>query len=193
MSAFCYARIAETALKKRRIGHCFVPSCGYRAAEEGGVYTILPSLERQELYPGDRADIIDFSLPGHETRLGNGWFALEGREGAKYRWMSGEGHAILERVREGEQRLRIRGNAHAGVFAGAKPVELSVFVNGASLPPMRLERPGLFVLEADLPPAANYQIRIKCSQVFTAPPDLREFSVTVSMVRLIPRDGRTAA
>ena len=27
---------------------------------------MLPSVEREELYPGDRSDIIDFSLPGHE-------------------------------------------------------------------------------------------------------------------------------
>ena len=46
-----------------------VCACGYRADDEGGVYNLLPAKLRAELYPGDRADAIDFSLPGHEARL----------------------------------------------------------------------------------------------------------------------------
>ena len=35
-------------------------SCGYQAPNEGGVYNLLASRDRVELYPGDRADVIDF-------------------------------------------------------------------------------------------------------------------------------------
>jgi SAM-dependent methyltransferase len=52
--------------------------CSYQAPNAGGVYTVLPSAERAELYPGDREDIIDMSLPGHEKRLLEGWYELEG-------------------------------------------------------------------------------------------------------------------
>ena len=38
--------------------------CGYQAPNEGGVYNLLPSREKAELYPGDRGDIIDFSSAG---------------------------------------------------------------------------------------------------------------------------------
>ncbi len=44
-------------------------ACGYSASLEEGVYNLLGSADKAELYPGDREDIIDFSLPGHEQRL----------------------------------------------------------------------------------------------------------------------------
>jgi ubiquinone/menaquinone biosynthesis C-methylase UbiE len=52
--------------------HC--GRCNYRAANEGGVYNLLPSADRAELYPGDRADVIDFCLPSHEERLLGDWY-----------------------------------------------------------------------------------------------------------------------
>ncbi len=70
-------------------------ACGYSAQFEEGVYTLLPTAERKELYPGDRSDIIDFSLPGHEARLGEGWGNLEGRKGAEYRWVGRHATATL--------------------------------------------------------------------------------------------------
>src|SRR5882724_12500279 len=53
-------------------------SCGYQAPNEGGVYNLLKSDDRAELYPGDRDDVIDFCVPNHEQKLLDGWYELEG-------------------------------------------------------------------------------------------------------------------
>jgi ubiquinone/menaquinone biosynthesis C-methylase UbiE len=161
--------------------------CPYEAPGEGGVYTILPSAERAELYPGDRADIIDFSLPGHEARLGAGWHGLEGREGAEYRWMGAQAFASLARVNAGPQRIRLRGHAHEQAFAQGRPVRISVAVNGRPLGGTTLARTGLFVYESDLPESDAYNVEIQCSPTFSVPPDVRVFSLTFSMIRLAPR------
>jgi hypothetical protein len=58
-------------------------ACGYEAPNEGQVYNLLPAAERKELYPGDRGDIIDFSLPGHEKHLLGDWYDLERARGAR--------------------------------------------------------------------------------------------------------------
>jgi len=161
--------------------------CGYQARDEGGVYTVLPTRERQELYPGDRADIIDFSLPGHQARLGDGWGQLEGRDGAEYRWAGAKAKATLAPVGAGKLRLRIRGHAPEQVFLQGEPVRVRATVNGHSLTEMVLSRAGLFIYEADLPQAESYTIEVACSPTFSAPPDVRVFSLTFSMLRLVPR------
>ncbi|MBI3282036.1 MAG: class I SAM-dependent methyltransferase, partial [Acidobacteria bacterium] len=51
-------------LARDNAGTLACPACGYQAANDGGVYNLLPSAERRELYPGDREDLIDFSQPG---------------------------------------------------------------------------------------------------------------------------------
>ncbi|MDQ6700460.1 MAG: methyltransferase domain-containing protein [Acidobacteriota bacterium] len=162
------------------------PQCGYSAEEEGGVYNLLPAADRIELYPGDRADIIDFSVPGHEARLLQGWYELEGVKGAEYRWIGARASAVLKPVVKGSQRLRIRGQAHDLAFARNQPVKIRVSANGNLLREMRLERSGLYVFEADLPDAEEYKIDLEASPTFTAPPDDRLFGVTISMIRLIP-------
>ena len=162
-------------------------SCGYLARNEGGVYTVLPTREREELYPGDRADIIDFSLPGHEARLGEGWGELEGRDGAQYRWVGAHASASLAPVSATPLRLRIRGHAPEQVFAQGEPVRVRVKVNGQQLPDLVLHRPGLFIYEADVPQSASYTVDVACSPIFSVPPDVRVFSVTFSMLRLVPR------
>ena len=68
---------------------------------EGQVYNLLPSAERKELYPGDREDIIDFSLPGHERYLLEGWYDLEGMYGNKYRWIGGRATAKPDACKNG--------------------------------------------------------------------------------------------
>lgn len=162
-------------------------ACPYRAHDEGGVYTVLPTRDREELYPGDRADIIDFSQPGHELKLGEGWGQLEGRDGAEYRWVGEHATAQLAAVNPGELRLRIRGHAPEQAFQQGQPVRIRVRANEQSLPEMPLKRPGLFIYEADLPRANRYTVEIACSPIFSAPPDVRVFSLTFSMLRLVPR------
>jgi len=161
--------------------------CGYVARLEGGVYTVLPTAEREELYPGDRADMIDFSLAGHEARLGEGWGQLEGRDGAQYRWVGSSAAAVLTPVSAAPVRLRVRGHAHEQVFQQGEPVRVRATANGAALPEMVLRRVGIFIYEADLNPAPFYDLVMRCSPTFQAPPDRRVFSLTFSMLRLVPR------
>ncbi len=155
--------------------------CGYEAANEDGVYNLLPSAEKAELYPGNRADIIDFSLTGHEKRLLGDWYELEGVFGNKYRWIGAEASARLEPVKPGRQRLRVRGHAMEG-----HPVELRAEVNGAAVGEWKLDRAGLFVIEADLADAAEYRVTIEASPVWMADADGRPLTVSLSMIRLVP-------
>src|SRR5262245_450112 len=101
-------------------------SCGYRAANDCGVYNLLRSDDRAELYPGDRDDVIDFCLPNHEQKLLEGWYELEGVFGAKYRWMGGRAAAKLKPVKPGAQQLRIRGHIHENSFTQRQPVKMAV-------------------------------------------------------------------
>jgi hypothetical protein len=137
--------------------------------------------DRSELYPGERDDIIDFSLPGHEKRLMGDWYALEGVHGNKFRWIGATAAARLRRVRPGPQRLRIRGHASPQGIPG----EVSVIVNGAPLQTWKLDRHGLFVLEAHLPEAHEYTVELHATPVWTPPGDSRTLSVNLSMIRLV--------
>lgn len=160
-------------------------SCGYAAHEEGGVYNLLPTSERAELYPGARDDIIDFSVPGHEKSLLDDWDELEGIYGNKYRWIGARsGKARLQRLRPEPQRLRIRGHA----FEQGVPGKIDVIVNGSPLRTFEIDRTGLFVLEADLPDAPEYIVELSASPTWTVPTDDRSFTVTLSMLRLIGRE-----
>jgi SAM-dependent methyltransferase len=167
-------------------GALFCTSCPYRAADEGGVFNLLPSRLRTELYPGDRPDVIDFSLPSHTARLGDGWYELEGVFGNKYRWMGARASAVLRAADAGPHRLRVRGFAHQLQFQQGLPVHVSVLSNGRGVAAQILERPGLFVMEAGLPEASEYTIEIAAAPIWTAAGEDRIFTVNISMIRLIP-------
>ncbi|MBV8842063.1 MAG: class I SAM-dependent methyltransferase [Bryobacterales bacterium] len=156
-------------------------ACNYTAENEGEVYNLLPSAERSELYPGERDDIIDFGLPGHERQLLEGWYELEGVYGNKYRWIGAQASARLRRVKPGPQRLRIRGHASPPGIPG----EVRATVNGAVVGTWKLDRPGLFLLEGDLPLADEYTVTINASPTFTIDTDDRTFTVNLSMIRLV--------
>ena len=166
--------------------HC--RACPYTAANEGGVYNLLASADREELYPGERADDINFCLPGHESQLIDGWYDLEGEFGNKFRWIGRRASARLERMRSGPQRLRIRGHAHDNLFAAGRPATVEVFANGEKVGESQLERAGLFIFEADLPDAEEYRIEVLASPEWTSPDDDRTFTVSLSRIRLVPRE-----
>jgi len=161
--------------------------CRFAAASEDGVYNLLSSKDRAALYPGDREDVIDFSLPGHEDRLAEGWYDVEGVYGNKYRWMGARAAARLRRVEAGPQRVRIRGFAHEQAFAQRQPVKISVTANRRPLRGMKLRRPGLFIYEADLFEADDYQIDIAAGPTWRVPVDDRPLTVIISLIRLAPR------
>ena len=159
-------------------------ACAYEAPNEGGVYNLLNSTDKRELYPGDRDDAIDFSLPGHEVRLGEGWHELEGVFGNRYRWIAERATARLGNLRGGRQQLRIRG------FAPEDPGNFVVVVtvNGSVAQEWRLDRPGLFILETNLPEAAEYQIELAVTPVWQPAGDTRRLSVNFSQIRLLNID-----
>ncbi len=178
----CFAGLA-----RREDNALTCPGCGYEARSDEGVYNLLRSAERNALYPGERPDILDVSQPGHEHLLGEGWYGLEGIYGNKYRWIGERATARLVRVDAGLLRLRIRGHAPEAAFAhGAVRVRASV--NGAPTAEMGLDRPGLFVLEADVPDAAEYLVEIAARPVWRAPGDERDLTLNLSMVRLVRRE-----
>jgi ubiquinone/menaquinone biosynthesis C-methylase UbiE len=157
--------------------------CDYQSANEGGVYNLLPSAERLELYPGDREDIIDFSQPGHTRHLEEGWYDLEGVFGNKYRWIGARAVARLGRVKPGPQRLRIRCHASPkGV-----PGEVRAIVNDVPTGNWKIDRNGLFILEADVPDAPEYRVEIRATPEWQVDTDDRTFTVNVSMIRLVDR------
>lgn len=179
----CHGALARDASDTLRCA-----ACGYSAANEGMVYNLLRSQDRAELYPGDREDAIDFSLPDHGKRLLDGWYELEGVFGNKYRWIGARASARLVNVRGGAQRLRVRGHVHEIALASGQPVRVELTVNGARLPQHAFDRPGLFVIEVDVPDAPEYKLDIAVSPTWEAPEDDRTFTVNLSMIRLVPRD-----
>ena len=159
--------------------------CSYRAPHEEQVYNLLPSAERRELYPGQTEDTVDFSLPGHERQLFDGWYDLEGVFGNKFRWIGAKASARLRRVKPGPQQLRIRGYASPPGIPG----EVRATVNGVRAGVWKLDRPGLFVLDAGIETHEDYLVEIEASPVWSVPSDDRTFTVNLSMIRLVsPED-----
>ena len=156
-------------------------ACDYEAANEGGVYNLLPSVERDQLYPGDREDIIDFSQPGHTRHLLDGWYDLEGVFGNKYRWIGARATARLKRVDAGPVGLRIR--CHASPHG--VPGEVRAIVNGRLSGQWKIDRTGLFILETPLEPADEFLIEIQASPVWEVSADDRAFTVNISGIRLM--------
>lgn len=162
-------------------------SCSYEAPNEGMVYNLLRSDDRKELYPGDREDLIDFSLPGHERHLLEGWHELEGTFGNKYRWIGSRATATLQRLQPGKLKLRIRGFAPEAMFSAGRPI-VRATVNGESVGTWPIDRVGLFVLEAPVAHAEKYQVELDASPVWHAAGDARALTVNISMVRLVPHE-----
>lgn len=177
----CHADVARDAATEAV--RC--AKCGYEAPNEGGVYNMLPSKEKKELYPGDREDVIDFSLPGHEKKLLEGWHELEGVFGNKYRWIGGRATAVLKPVDTRRQRLRVRGHMSEQAFQHGSP-QVTINVNGQRVGQWPLDRTGLFILEAEVPEAKEYQVEVLASPVWQVPADRRAFTVNLSMLRLVP-------
>ncbi len=163
-------------------------ACGFAAPNEDGVYNILSSQLRSELYPGDRGDIADFSLPSHEDRLRDGWYELEGVFGNKYRWMGAKASLVLKRIKDGPQQLRVRGLAVDKFMTQGTPPTVAIQVNGQSIGNWPMDRTGVFILEAVVPEADEYEIEIQATPTWMVPEDDRTMSVNISMVRLQPQE-----
>jgi len=151
--------------------------CGYLAAAEEEVFNLLPSRLREELYPGLRPDNIDFSKPGHEEALLEGFYQLEGDFGNRYRWIGPRACLRLKPSRPGPAVLRLQGYSPS-------LARIELRSNGALVGVRKLERTGLFVIEAPLPEAPEHVIEILPTPCFRAPGDLRTLTLNLSLVRL---------
>jgi len=159
--------------------------CGFEAAEEGRVYTLLPRADRAALYPEASGDKVDFADPRHEAALGEGWHELEGVQGNRYRWMTERATVRLTPRTSGRQRLRIRGFVHEDYLRLGERPKISVAVNGTRAGRWGIDRPGLTVLEAELPPADRYQVEIAASPPWRPGGEDRTITWNVSCVQLI--------
>ena len=164
--------------------HC--GACGYSAPDEDGVYNLLPSVEKRELYPGSRADIIDFCQGDCADRLIEGFHEIEGVFGNKYRWIGPRAVFRLQRMGPGALKLRIRGHASERLLSlGSRP-RIEVKVNGAPVGVHTFDRPGLFIIELPLPQDQSvYDVELNAAPAYQEPPDSRWFTVNLSMMRLV--------
>ncbi|MCS6952294.1 MAG: class I SAM-dependent methyltransferase [Bryobacterales bacterium] len=160
-------------------------ACGYTAPCQEGVYDLLPSADRTELYPGAREDILDFSRPGHENALLEGWGPVEGIGANCYRWIGARATARLIAARPGPCKLRLRGFVAPRAIELHRRMRVEIRANGHRAGRWTLRRPGLFVLEARLPAAPEYIVEILAEPVWTAPPDLRPLTVNIGLLRLL--------
>lgn len=161
-------------------------ACGYQAPDEGGVYNLLRSNDRKELYPGPRPDVIDFCQGDCADRLLEGFYDVEGVYGNKFRWINQRAVFRLDRIHFGPQKLRIRGHAGETLLAQGRTPKLEIKANGLPLGTHSLTRPGLFVLELPLPmEEPSYVIEVNASPSYQVPPDERWFTVNLSLMRLV--------
>ena len=167
------------------------PACPYEAAIESGVFNLLSSTLRAELYPGPRADTLDFSKAGHEAGLLEGFHQVEGDFGSKYRWIGDRASVRLVKMRDGLPLLRVQGFAPAQFFESGEP-KVQLRANGVAAGEWKLDRPGLFILETPLPDAESYTVEIVASPTFLEPNQKpgegRQLSVNLSLLRLLPRE-----
>lgn len=159
-------------------------ACPYEAPDEGGVYNLLPSADKTHLYPGPRADRIDFAQSPCDGQLLGGFYEVEGSSGNFYRWMGPQAKFRLERVDAGPQQLRIRGYASEDFIAQGR---IALRVNGAAAGQWRIDRAGVFVLETPVPNEAVYEVEVTATPHFQVPGDDRRLTVNLSLMRLTPR------
>jgi len=166
------------------------PWCGYAAPEQEGVYNLLPTPDKRELYPGPRADIIDFNQAPADEQLLGGFSYLEGTGGNLYRWIGPQAAFRLGRTRPGPMKLRICGHASERF---AQHGRIIVHVNDAWSGEWRIRRPGVFVLETPVTAADCYRVTLDAEPAYYMPPDVRPLTVTLSLMRLTPADPVTSS
>lgn len=176
----CQQRLERTPVNALR---CV--ACGYASPNEGGVYNLLPSREKQELYPGRRPDVIDFTEGDCASQCLEGFHEVEGIYGNKYRWVTDHVVFRLDRVNPASRKLRVRGFVNPRMLEVGQPARVRIRVNGQEVHSSVLDRPGLFVLESDLMEADSYLVELMATPKFQVPPDQRWFTVNLSLMRLV--------
>ena len=163
-------------------------ACGFQAPDEGGVYNLIRS--GVSARNSTRAAAPTSSTSACPTTKSNCW-----KDGAP-------GRSVRQQVpldRRTCRRPLDAGGARGrhGCASGATPTRGSSRRANPCVwrrPPTasawgagRSNAADLFMLEADLPDAEEYRIDLYASPSWTAPPDNRQFTVTISMVRLVSK------
>jgi ubiquinone/menaquinone biosynthesis C-methylase UbiE len=154
-------------------------ACPYRSPNQEGVYNLLPADDKQELYPGLRPDVIDFSSGDCADQILSGFHEVEGVYGNRYRWITGHAVFRLQRVHSATRTLRLRG------FAPRVPTRIEIQANGETVSTTTIDRPGLFLIESPLPASDAYTFEVRTTPTYQIPPDQRRFSVNLSLLRLV--------
>lgn len=173
------------SIERRADASLACQACQYTAPIEEGVYNLLGSEDRRELYPGLRSDVIDFSSDDCDDRLIDGFHPIEGIPGNRYRWINERASFKLVPVRPGQRRLRIRGFCGPLFLSQPAPPKIAISANGMAVSTHTLDRSGLFIIETGLPEAASYEIAIQVSPSHLSPPDERWLTINLSLMRLI--------
>jgi radical SAM superfamily enzyme YgiQ (UPF0313 family)/SAM-dependent methyltransferase len=131
---------------------------------------------------------LDFSRDHSPAQLGAGWYAIEGDDGNRFRWMGRESVTYLAGDPE-TAHLQIRGSALLEKL-GQDTLSLNVSLNGASLGCVPIgESPFCLALEIPEPLRTEglQELTLTASTTFRAPPDVRDLSVIVSAIGLVPQ------
>ena len=91
----------------------------------------------------------------------------------------------LAPVRAAQRTLRLRGFCNQVYLSQQAPPKIDVSANGVFVSTHTLTRPGLFVIETQLPEAAEYEITIDAGPSHRIPPDERWMTVNLSLMRLV--------
>ena len=84
--------------------------------------------------------------------------------------------------------MRIRGHVSADFLKQSSTPTIKVKVNGQQVTELSPDRTGLFILAAEVPDAPVYNVEILAGPLWKVADDERSFTVTISMLRLTPRD-----
>jgi hypothetical protein len=141
------------------------------------------------LFADDRSNMIRVADPRVATRLVKGFYSTDN---AYWRWTAREFSIILNPPKGAAQRgavLVLRYAIVEGVLANLKTMDLSIAVDGVTLPRQHCDKPGQFTLRLDVPPEALRfdPVRVDFTLDKALPPtgrEVRELGIIVSEVGL---------
>ena len=135
--------------------------------------------------PERLSSFLDFSREHLDVQLGEGWYALEGPDGGRFRWM-GQTSTTYLKGSPGADRLSIRGLSFPEKLDGEGLV-LEASINGQLLDRVAVLESS-FDLMLQIPAHMNtsgiLELALVSSRAFTAPPDIRRLSVAITGIGL---------
>jgi len=135
--------------------------------------TYVRTLAVQQVVRG--ADLLNVADPDAASRLGDGWYAVEGTT----RWTKREANLWMESTRP-DQRLYIRGYCPEPLVQ-AGPLDLTVEVEGRRMATFTIKTSNWFTFDAPLPSGVSgkgkLNVHLAVSRAYRAPNDSRELGL----------------